>query len=345
MRIAIIGAGAIGGYLANRLQHAGHTVTVIARPECIERLARHGIRVRSSHAATTASVCVTDRLSETPDLLLLTVKTQDLAEACVAVEPVAKNVTAVTLQNGIRADSIATSILGPGTVVGGVAVCAVTCLQPGEVTLEVPGWFIVGQASHEVTGRVRTVATTLGQVVPTFITPNLRGARWSKLIGNLTNGLSAATGLSLAQLARDPMGRHVAIALMREGHQVARAAGVDFDRRLYGFEPLRGQLSLLTFLQPLVATLLPILPESFSATLLSLVSRTSLGTMPFRGSTWQSLVRGRRTEIDYLNGEIVRLGVEFDVATPYNARVVEAVHAAERTLYSASIRELWPSTV
>jgi 2-dehydropantoate 2-reductase len=335
VRIAVVGAGAIGGYLASQLERASHHVTVVTRPEYVDTLAHQGIRVRIRGEMTTTRVQAVDRLRDTPDLLFFTVKTQDLSAACEAVRPVASGVTAVTLQNGVRADSIVASILGPDSIVGGIAMCAVTCLEPGVVTVDVPGWFLVGSPSVASNGRLSAVSRTLRPVVPTFITRNLAGARWSKLIGNLTNGLTAATGLSLADLARHPAGRRLAVEVMREGHRVARTAGIHLDHQVYGLQPL-------ALLQTVVTNLLPVLPTDVSARILSLAGRSSLGRADFRGSTWQSLARGKTTEVDYLNGEIVQLGTRLGVATPYNARVLDAVHAAERSKHSMPLDELWP---
>jgi 2-dehydropantoate 2-reductase len=221
--------------------------------------------------------------------------------------------------------------------------CAVTCLEPGVATVELPGWVILGAPLAATDGRLRSTAERLGEVIPTFVTTNLRGARWTKLIANLANGLSAATGLSIAELGRSRSGRTLAIRVMREGHRVARAAGVGLDRHIYGLGMSRGNSSVLAVLQGTVTSLLPTLPESISAAILSLVGRSSLGRANFRGSTWQSLARGRTTEIDFLNGEIVRLGAAIGVDTPYNTRVLEAVHAAERTKRCVRLSELWPN--
>jgi 2-dehydropantoate 2-reductase len=150
------------------------------------------------------------------------------------------------------------------------------------------------------------------QVVPTSVTRNLADARWTKLLANLTNGLCAATGLSVAELGRNHLGRRLVVAVMREGHRVIRAARIKLDRHLL-------------------------------ARLLLLALRTSVGRADFRGSTWQSLARGRPTEIDYLNGEIVRLGARVGVETPYNTRIVRAVHVAEQTNTRCTVRDLCPS--
>jgi len=340
VHVVVVGAGAIGTYLACRLLQAGQVVTVVARASRVAELQRQGLRVRAGQRAWCDQPPIVERLEERPDLVLLATKTQDLAEACQTVLPAAEGVTAVALQNGVRGDAIAASILGPQVVVGGIAMCAATCLEPGQVTVDVPGWFILGGGTPS---HLRLASQTLGQAVPTFTTANLPGARWSKLISNLNNGLAAASGLSLAELVRSPAGRTLSIRLMREGATVARAAGIHLDTHLYGLGlPGRG-FTAVALAQGLASNLLPRLPEPVATRLMALAGKTSVGRLQIRGSTWQSLARGRPTEVDYLNGEIVRTGQAVGVAAPYNARIVEAVHAAERSQHAWRLQELWPS--
>jgi 2-dehydropantoate 2-reductase len=73
--------------------------------------------------------------------------------------------------------------------------------------------------------------------------------------------------------------------------------------------------------------------------------RSQLGRLPVRGSTWQSIVRGRPSEVDYLNGEIVRLGQRLGIPTPFNSQIVEVVHAVERSHHFWRIEELLPPGV
>jgi 2-dehydropantoate 2-reductase len=312
MQIAIVGAGAIGTYLGVRLHEAGHEVTLVARPEQVVRLSHTGLCARIGKRERSARVSVVDQLADAPDLLLLTVKMPDLAAACQSVAPAVRGVPTVTLQNGVRADAVAGSILGPAMIVGGIAMCAATCLQPGEVTVHLPGWLMLGTPPGHARTHLARAADALGAAISIRICHDLVGARWSKLLGNLNNGVSAATGLSWSQLARSSRGRRLSLRLVREGHRVARGAGVKLDYLVYVLG-------------------------------LPLAVRIALGRGEFRGSTWQSVVRGRRSEIEDLNGEVVRVGRQLGIATPYNARVVEAVHAAERTGRWCSLDELWPS--
>jgi 2-dehydropantoate 2-reductase len=343
LRVAVVGAGAVGGWLAARLHWAGASVVLVGRPRQVEVIRRAGLEVRQGRQKQRYWIAASERLDEVPDLLLLAVKTQDLAAACRAVLPYRPRLAAVTLQNGLRADAIAADLLGPELVVGGVVVCAATHLEPGKLSVEVPGWLVLGAPAGQSSQRARQVAGLLGAAVPTYLSDNLAGARWAKLIANLNNALSAATGLPLAAIARDRTARLLPVYVMREGHRVARAAGVRFDHHLYGLGAGGPRLAMVALLQRLVSGSLATLPPLVGGGLLAAAAHGPLGRLELRGSTWQSLARGRPTEIDYLNGEIVRLGRAVGVPTPFNGRLVAVVHEVERSGRFRSPAELWPT--
>jgi 2-dehydropantoate 2-reductase len=210
-----------------------------------------------------------------------------------------------------------------------------------------PGWLIVGEPFDPIPGRARAIADVLGEALPTYVTTNLVGTRWSKLVSNLNNALCAATGLPLPELARACAGRIASVRLMREGALVARAAGIRLDHGLYGLSwhaLLRDRsTALIAPLQAFMSTALLRLPESAATAVVGAASRSRLGQIPLRGSTWQSIARGRPSEIDYLNGEIVRMGQRYGVPTPYNAHLVALVHEVERTHHYSPVEGLIPS--
>jgi 2-dehydropantoate 2-reductase len=240
-------------------------------------------------------------------------------------------------------------VLGREAVVGAVVMCAATYLRPGEVTVQFPGWLIVGEPFGDVGARTWAIARALGHAVPTYLTRHLVRVRWSKLIANLNNALCAATGLSLAEIVHAPCGPMLAIRLMKEGAMVARAAGVRLDHGLYGLTPraLRQDpnAALIALLQATMTAMLAVLPERAAERVLAAAGRSRLGSLPVRGSTWQSVVRGRPSEVDYLNGEIVRLGRRLGLPTPFNSYVVDAVHAVERSRHFWQLEELLPPAV
>lgn len=351
MRIAIVGAGAIGCYLGARLARRGHAVLAQGRPEQVAALqTQHGLALRlpNGRVERQSLRVTTDLRAEAdfaPEIILLTVKTQDVAEACAALASYAPGAPIVTLQNGVRADEIAAEAVGRDRIVGGVVMSAIAYLRPGEIEVQFPGWLTLGEPwERRPSARVRTVRAALNDATPTFITANLAGVRWGKLISNLNNGLCAATGQPLPALARSRLGRRLSLALMREGVAVARAAGVRLDHGFYGLAPgvLRENPSagLVALLQGVMPTLLDALPASLAEQTLALAAKSRLGRLPVRGSTWQSIARGRATEIEYLNGEISERGRALGVATPVNDRVTLAVREIATTRAFVSLETL-----
>lgn len=347
MRIAIVGAGAIGCMLAAGLSEHGHELTLVGRPEQVEAIQRDGLLVTGPRATTRRyHLDALTQLAARPDLVLLTVKSPDVAAACAQILPVAAGVPVVAMQNGLRGDTLAADVLGRDAVMGAVVMCAASYLKPGEVTVQFPGWLIVGEPFGPLRPRTPAIAAALGDAVPTYVTRHLVRTRMSKLIFNLNNALCAVTGLTLPELARTSIGRVASVRLMKEGCHVARAAGIPLDHALYGLnsQALRRapDAALLSLLQGLMSTALAALPEPAALALAGAASRGRLGRLPLRFSLWQSITRGRPSEIEYLNGEVVQLGARLGVPTPYNAHLVALVHEVERTHAFCGVEALRP---
>ncbi|HZC07588.1 MAG TPA: 2-dehydropantoate 2-reductase [Ktedonobacterales bacterium] len=353
MRIAIIGAGAIGCYLGARLARHGHEVIVQGRPEQVAALRAQDLLIhlpdgRVERQALRATTALATEPDFTPDVILLTVKTQDIAEACAPLAQIATRAPIVTLQNGLRADELAAQVVGRGRVVGGVVMSAIAYLRPGEIEAQFPGWLIVGEPWGHPGARARELRDLLNDATPTFIARDLAAVRWSKLIANLNNGLCAATDLPLSALARSPLGRRLSLAVMREGAAVAHAQGIHLDHGLYGLAPrmLRRNpgTAPLALLNGLMPALLGRLPAPLAERIIGLTARSALGRLPVRGSTWQSIARGRATEIDYLNGEISRRGHALGVRTPVNDLVTAAVREVAATRQFVTLETLRPTS-
>lgn len=344
MKIAVVGAGAVGSFLGARLHDHGHDVTLVGRPDHVEAIGRGGLLLRGPRGERrTYRLRAETSLREAPDLVLLTVKAQDLRRACEEIAPSLGGAPVVTMQNGVRQDAEASEVLGRDRVVGAVVVCAATYLEPGAVEVSFPGWLVVGEPSGDPAARTRAIAAVLGRASPAFLTRDLRRARWRKLIANLNNALPAATGLTIAEIGRSPVGRLVSVRAMREGYRVATAAGISLGLRLDALGAA-GQAgagrSLARASQELMMALLPRLPERAALALQAAAARSRLGRLPVRFSTWQSIARGKPTEIDYLNGEIVLLGERLGLATPYNRLLRDAVRAVERSRRWFTLDEL-----
>lgn len=346
-RVAIWGAGAIGGYLAARLSEQGHEITLVARPAQVETINRDGLRLISAGGATrTVRVKAVTSVEREPDVILLTVKTQDLRAACEQVRDQTRRAPVVAMQNGVEPDDIAADALGQERVLGASVMCATNYLRPGEIEVLFEGWIILGEPFADVGPRTERIRAILNGVAPTYVASSMRNARWTKLISNLNNGLAAATGLTMPELAKTKHGRRISVRLMKEGNRVARACDARLDRHYYGRGRRGGRAggdsnaSIVALLQSIVTSVVVVAPEGVGSRVLALAGASRFSKLPIHGSTWQSLQRGKPTEIEYLNGAVARLGAEHGVPTPWNERVVAAVHEVERTQRPVSLSEL-----
>ncbi|MBT5876139.1 MAG: hypothetical protein HOH43_22115, partial [Candidatus Latescibacteria bacterium] len=182
------------------------------------------------------------------------------------------------------------------------------------------GGIVIGRPFPE--GRIDPLLfrDMLIKIMPTSITQNIEGVRWSKLIFNLNNALAAITGHPMQGFSENPGLFRVAVRMMKEGLAVAHALGIQL-------EPIPGSpVGLMK--------LLAMLPVRIGASLARIGfnrARRRLYDQPLYGSTLQSLMRHRPTEIDYLNGEVARLGQTVGIDTPVNADIVDLVHQVEKT--------------
>ncbi|TBN56372.1 2-dehydropantoate 2-reductase [Glaciihabitans arcticus] len=303
MRIGVIGAGAVGGVLAALLDRAGHSVAVTARGAHLAAIQDLGITLSGAWGSHVARVDATPELPTGVDLVLVTTKAQDAA-AALGAHAHLDGVPVLVIQNGLEAISTATRLLPHSPVAGGLALFAASFLSPGVVSVTAAQPLYLG-------GAVAPFVDLLSPLLPVTVVSNFAGAQWTKLIVNQLNALPAITGLSVQETIAHPGLRRVLTASMREAVRVGIAAGVRF-------ESLQGltDASLRRFArQPLWAA--QALPLRFART---------FGDVPNPGSTLQSLRRGQRTEIDYLNGAVVAAG-----SAPINAALVALVHSVEKS--------------
>jgi 2-dehydropantoate 2-reductase len=326
VRIAIIGAGAIGCGSGALLARAGHAVTLVGRPDQVAAIRDAGLHIEGCLGSFTVHPDATERLDSPPELALLTTKTQDVAEAARAHRDVLRDVPVVSIQNGLRGPDLAAAELSPDQVFAGVTLMTGSYLTPGRVHLQARGWLVIGRLNqdHTADGRPRAIAAVLADALPTSESGNIRGVQWLKLILNLNNSLSAVTGLDTARQFADPVLPRLGIRLMREALDVA-------DRASVRLESLPDTSVHLIRLGRWV-------PVGLAARMAARKARALRFSGAALSSTLQSILRGQPTEIDYLNGEVVRLGERVGVPTPLNARAVELVHEVERThrFYSPS---------
>lgn len=328
MRVAVLGAGAIGSVVGARLAALDDVaVTLIARGPHLQAIRRRGLTVRSADGDRKVKILAEPRLRKAPDLLILATKTQDLDAACAAAAPVAPDATVLTTQNGLVAERIAERFWPRAQVVGGIAMFPAEMPEPGVAVMGPRPGFILGRPQGPADAAVKDVAALLGRAgFDVQLTNRLRSARWTKLLANLQNAIPASLGRPLQECYDDARVRGIVVRAMREGLHVARVEGTKLEANAHA--------------HPRLLQAVRRLPEGLAGHALRRRIRRLFPDTPIRGSTSDSLRRGRPTEIDYLNGEVVTLGRLLGVPTPWNLALTEAVHEVERRGRPLTVDEL-----
>ncbi|UUZ70582.1 2-dehydropantoate 2-reductase [Polaromonas sp. P1(28)-13] len=283
MKVAVMGAGAVGCYYGGMLARAGHEVVLITRPQHVEAIERDGLRMETKtfdeHVRLAAS---TDPSSvQSAQLVLFCVKSTDTESAGAQIRPhLAPDALVLCLQNGVDNADRLRSVLPQHAVAAAVVYVATEMAGPGHVRHHGRGELVIEPSSAS-----EAVAQALiGAGVPTEISGNVRGALWAKLILNCAyNAVSAITQLPYGKTVQGEGVKDVMRDVVAECLAVAQADGVQ-------------------------------VPGDVDAAI-----RKIAETMPSQfSSTAQDLARGKRSEIDYLNGLIVRRGEALGIATPAN---------------------------
>ncbi len=329
MKVAVIGAGAVGGAIAAVLHRGGHDVEVTARGAHLEAIREHGIRLAGAWGEYIAAVEANPLLSRVPELAIVTTKTPDAESALRENSNSLRGVPVLVIQNGVTAMTTARAVLPHNDIVGGLAVFAASLVKPGQVAITTSGSTYLGSTpvgetsadnpsigSESLRKAVDFAASVLGPVIPVHITRNFAGAQWTKLIVNQINALPAITGTNAQATIADRGLRRVLTRSMREAVGVAIDSGVRFEK-MQGLS--HGLLRLFHGLPLWAAQVLP------------LFMKWRMGRVPNPGSTLQSIRRGQKTEVDYLNGAIVDAARAWGTTAPINSALVELVHEVEES--------------
>jgi len=334
-RIAIVGAGAVGGKVGGHMAANGEDVTFIdGWPEHVDKMNSDGLHLTGTTAAEDITfpvkamhMCDVHSLAKGPpiDIAFICVKSYDTDWATHLIKPyLAPDGFIASLQNCMNEEFIA-DIVGWGKVVGCIAAkISVELRGPAHVNRNGPMLgnahtvFRAGEVHGEDTPRIREVARLCAYTDSAMVTDNLWGERWSKLCLNSSgNGVSAASGMGAADIANDPHLRFVKIKLAAEAIRVGKAAGFKLEK----------MAGIATEVYEAAAD-----GDAESRKILddSLIAAGQKGNPDGRPSMGQDMHKGRRTEIDYMNGLVVAKGRETGVATPTNEGLIAAVKKVER---------------
>ena len=319
MRIGIIGAGAIGCVVGGLLTKAGHDVTLVDQwPEHIETMKQHGLRLSGTcgeHTIPVKALHIHELQGvATPfEAVFVSVKSYDTewaAQMALAYLEQPDGVV-VDFQNGVNDERVA-SVVGKARCLGCVITIGAGMYEPGHAMRTDSGsvGFKIGEHDGRDTPRAQALARVLNDVAGTKVTTNLWGERWSKLAVNcMANPLAGLSGLGSAEVRTAPIPRRIAIHVAAEVIQVGRAAGYEVEP-IYGIDARR-------FVDAAQGKGWDAVEADMAASVKFLTGG--------RPSMLQDVMKGRRTEIDYLNGYVSQQGKRLGVPTPVNDAVVAAV--------------------
>lgn len=317
MKFAVIGLGAIGSIIGGLLTKSGEDVVLIGKKNQVEAINKNGIKIdgiNKSIIVENVQASTDFPLLSNVDVVLICVKSQDTQNLANDLKKfVNKSALLISLQNGVRNLKILRDTTG-NKAVSGVLLINAFYIRPGEVELTIKGGLLL-EADDSSYDKVNCLVNSLKKEgLKSKIVDDIEGYAWSKLIVNLQNALTALTGQTVRESIIDKDSRAMSVATMKEGLYVLEKSGIilktlpDFAHR-----KIIRRLSL------------------YNSTLLKIGVRLMKIKGNARTSMWQSLSRGKPTEIDYINGEIVTLARKKNLKAPINTKLVELVKEAEKT--------------
>mgnify|MGYP001582196433 CR=1 FL=1 len=316
MKIAVIGAGAIGNLVAGYLKLKGLDVSLVGRNDSVGTIREKGLRISGVRNHFNINIDVSERLSREPDLAILATKTQDVGQAVKENLKFLEGATILTTQNGIQADSIVSQYVPKEKIISSIVMFGATYLEPGKVVHNFEGNWIMGTLSGENNGRIAKISEILNKIFPTVVAENIQGMKYLKIFVNANNCIPAILGMSMQEVFSDIDISRISIAIWKEGLDIISRSEVKL-------------VSLPDF--PLERlTKLAAMPINEAAKIYSGIM-TGLSKEPLYGSILQSIKRGRVSEIDYINGEFVRLAKDNNAEAPLNKKLVKMVHEVEKT--------------
>lgn len=319
MNIAIYGAGSLGTIMGAYLSQSAENVDLIdVNEEHINKLNENGATIKGSIEFHSKVNAITpDKINKKYDLVLLLTKQIYNND----VLPIIKNILntdgiLLSLQNGVPEHFISETILKEQIIAGSVEFGA-TYAEPGVSNLTTTYDTFkeyalqIGELNGVVTERIKNIKEVLEHIGGVFVSSNLIGTKWSKLLINSSfSGLSAACGCTYGDIMDDEVGIQSALYIISEGIQVAEKQGIEFEI-MSGVDFT--QFKIIDNIEKQTKKLKMIMEPN----------------RKLEASMLQDLQKGRKTEIHYINGLVAQEGDNIDIPTPYNDKIVEIVSEAE----------------
>lgn len=321
MRIAVMGAGAIGTVIGALIaQRGGDVCLVDASAENVSALNANGATITGTYELQVPVKAVTpEGMTGVYDLVLLTTKQTANQQVLEHLRPyIGVESSVVTLQNGVPEESVA-QIVGKERTVGGAVGFGATWVAPGITRLTSTERvmdhfaFDIGEIDGQITPRIKAIQSVLSWVGHTAVLDNFMGVRWSKLLMNATfSGMSAALGCTFGDVLNHEQGMVYLAHIADETIKVARACGIRMAE-MQGKDFTQLELSCEADIQDKLAFYHEVWDQHSQ----------------LKASMLQDLEKKQPTEIGFINGYVSQKGKAAGIATPYNDMVIAIVKTAE----------------
>ena len=312
--ITIVGAGGIGGTVAGFLAGAGEKVTVVDKSvPHIEAIRARGLLVDGIFGEvrpTFEQTLFPEELKSPLDIVILAVKSQNTEEAMATIAPLLSDCgVIVSLQNGLNASRIA-ELVGPSRTIGAMVHMVADHVGPGHVSRFTEGEFTIGELDGRKTDRIQQIATRLSRAVPTHVTDNIWGYIWAKQIYSCLLVATALVDAPSSEMLSPEWAKRIFVALMGEAAEAALAEGIHLEK----YDRLDPIVMLVRKKGDLPCAF-DILPT---------------GSAKGNSGIWRDIkIRHRKTETEFLTGEVARIGRKHGLPMTINSRVTQMVKEIE----------------
>ncbi len=335
-RIGVLGAGGIGGTISACLAHAGYDITIIDQwPAHVDKIKRDGLSFIDLEKEFIVKVpalhlCEAINMKEGFDAAFLSVKSYDTVWAAHFLSRFLKpDGFILPAQNGLNDETVA-GVVGAQRTVGCVVVISAGCYEPGRVVRTDPVTmhsFTVGELDGKVTPRAREMVDALKKVGPSEVTSNIKGARWSKMVVNcMYNALAGLLGPNTSGMTPEQQATRLRVSATLGGEvvRVALSQGIEVETP-YEITPQE-------FVRTNTLAGIKVVTDKLEAAARQRGNAAEqlkrLG-QPARPSLLQDVIKGRRSEVEFLNGVIVKKGAECGVMTPLNAALTDLMRQVD----------------
>jgi len=301
LRLVVLGAGAIGSLFGGLLSEAGLDVVLIGRPSHVEAIKSHGLHINGvsgRRILKLRSEAKVSAIKEKPDIVLCTVKAYDTKQAAIDAKPlIGEDSLFLCIQNGLDVEREAAEVFGASRTERGVTNNGVLFTKPGYINHTGLGDTLIGCSNKQWQKRIDGLVESLNKVgLPSKVTGDIQKVVWSKVLINVgINAIGALTHLRNGDLLARPHLKDLMRSAVNEGLNVADKLGLNFREE-------------------------DIVEKTFKV-----AKATSLN----KNSMLQDLEKGRRTEIDFINGAIEKTGKTIGVPTPVNSTLTALLKGLE----------------